>query len=109
MIVGRTGPKHPILGNDSLIRHSRIVSYAAGGRSTEFCKHLGVVGTKILTATESVGQSLDDLQIGPDGGRRLLGATPEKDAAFEVGHGALLLSPLRHREDDICEFRGFGQ
>ncbi len=49
---------------------------------------------------------MQDLQVAAGVAGRYLQPAAPQDAAFEVGHGALFLGPLRHRQHHVGQLRG---
>jgi len=61
------------------------------------------------SGSEPIGQRLEDLRVGPHALRRSLDAAAQQHTALEVGHGAFLFRPLRHRKHHIGLGSGLGQ
>jgi hypothetical protein len=57
----------------------------------------------VAPAIETIGDSSNDLEVGPHAVGDLGGAAAQDDAPLEVRHRALLLGPLRARQHDVRE------
>jgi hypothetical protein len=101
-------PEHAVLSHDALVANAGVVGGGAGRDSPKLLEGGVRVGGKVLPAAQPVAECLKNLQIGPHPIRRRLHAAAVEHPAFEIGHGAFLLRPLRDRQHHVGTGGGLG-
>lgn len=104
MIDFRHGPVQRLTGTQAFVADSGIVREATPRGLTELGEHrLGVRGEPAVRLAEQCGEAGDHVEVGAHARRRGNGTFPQQYPAFEIGHRAVLLGPLGHREHDVRE------
>ena len=110
-VLGRRArPEDAALGVDLGVGDPRVVGRRAPGGAGQLVEHVfrRAVG-EVAALAEALGQADQDADVRGDADRRRHGALAADDAAFEVGHRAVFLRPLRRREDDVGHAGRLGQ
>ena len=106
----RAGPEDALVGFYLRVGDAGVVGDAAGAGGPQFLKDRFRVGVGEPAFLAQPGrQPLHQFQVGQDFGGRVKGAVAADDPAFQVGHGALFLGPLRGGQHHVGQLRRFRQ
>ncbi len=109
MVGARARPEDALLGVDPPVADARVVGRPTGAGPAQLVEDALGVGGEVRPPTQPVGERGQQPQVVPYAVRRRAHPPAADHPALPVGHRAVLLGPLRGREDDVGQGRGLRQ